>query len=180
MSNKDDNKNKPVGRIAFNPNTDVPPFVPLIEERLAELERKMVLIGGHNRDEPVTYTPTDDIVAISSRVIQAKDGRIAELKSKLNEISAIVQHGDTSGINMKIYNEWGEYTDEFNAFLDTVLSPKLNNVVDVAKCWLDKNNATAIDYKILEGVIISEITMPLMSVWMQKIGQRDLGDSQNE
>lgn len=80
----------------------------------------------------------------------------------------------------KIYNEWGEYTDEFNDFLDEILAPMLNNGVEVATAWLDANDAPAVDYKVLEGVMLAEITMPLMSAWMEKIEIRDLGDSENE
>lgn len=76
---------------------------------------------------------------------------------------------------MTIYNEWGEYTDEFNEFLSECLSPVLDKTVNQTVQWLDDNNAPAIDYKILEGVIISEITLPLMSAWMAKIEKRDFG-----
>jgi hypothetical protein len=78
--------------------------------------------------------------------------------------------------DMTILNEWGEYTDDFNKFLNNTLYPMLKDVVETSKYYLDANNAPAIDYKILEAVILSEISMPLMSAWMEQIEKRDLGD----
>ena len=72
-----------------------------------------------------------------------------------------------------IFEDNGQYTDAFNAFSEE-LAHDVTAMIEKFKCWLESQNASALDYRLAELVITDLFQLSLISLWLDKVSKDSL------